>query len=166
MFRVGFGYDSHRFGEGDQVMLGGVAVPHDKGVVAHSDGDVILHALVDAILGALALGDIGQHFPDSDPTFKNASSSDFLKQAQTLALARGYHITNIDCTVIAQAPTLAPYISAMRHHIAEVLSIAKSHVSVKATTNEKMGWIGRGEGLAAQVVVMVSTHENHVGQAP
>ena len=157
MMRIGMGYDSHRFCEGDYVKLGGIVISCDVGIQAHSDGDVVLHALVDAILGALALGDIGQHFPDTDPQYKNASSEIFLKHCHHLLNENRYDIVNIDTTVIAEKPKIKPYVFAMRKYIAETLSISLTHVSVKATTNEKMGWIGRAEGLAAFAVVSLNS---------
>ena len=153
--RIGFGYDSHRFTEGDHVMIGGVAIPFHQGILAHSDGDVLLHAITDALLGALSLGDIGSHFPDTDAQFENMASdrlvADVLKKVQR----RGYQVVNCDSTVISEAPRLRPYITAMQQRIADLLQVSVGAVSVKATTNEKMGFIGRQEGLAAQSVVLL-----------
>ncbi len=155
--RIGFGIDSHAFAKGDHVMIGGVRVPHNKGVRAHSDGDVLLHALVDALLGAAALGDIGQHFPDTDPQFANASSDMFVTHTINLLSEKKYSINNVDATVILEAPRLAQHIPVMRNTIAELLQLPIDCVNVKATTNEKMGWIGRGEGLSAHVVVLLQS---------
>lgn len=157
MLRIGFGYDSHRFIEGDHIMIGGVRIPHDHAFEAHSDGDVLLHALGDALLGAAALGDIGQHFPDTDPTYKAADSADLVRQILQLLQERKFSINNIDATIIAEAPRLMPHISDIRHSMATVVGLPVSQVSVKATTNEKMGWLGRGEGVAAHVVLLLSS---------
>ncbi|WP_026310387.1 bifunctional 2-C-methyl-D-erythritol 4-phosphate cytidylyltransferase/2-C-methyl-D-erythritol 2,4-cyclodiphosphate synthase [Neomegalonema perideroedes] len=151
-FRFGQGYDVHRFASGDHVMLGGVRAPHDQGVEAHSDGDVVLHALTDAILGALAMGDIGRHFPPSDPQWKGASSDRFLAHAVELAAREGWRLNNADVTVVCERPKIAPHAAAMRARIAEICGSTPDRVSVKATTNEGMGFAGRGEGLAALAV--------------
>ena len=153
--RIGTGYDVPRLAEGRRLILGGVEIPFDRGVVAHSDGDVLLHAVCDALLGALALGDIGQHFPPSDPAYAGISSRLLLENTAARAAARGYRVVNLDTTTIAQAPKLAPYIPAMREAIARVLGIEAAAVSVKATTEEKLGFTGRGEGIAAQAVVLL-----------
>lgn len=153
--RIGTGYDVHRLAEGRRLILGGVEIPFDRGAVAHSDGDVLLHAVCDALLGALALGDIGQHFPPSDPAYAGISSLLLLEKTAALAAARGYRVVNLDTTIIAQAPKLAPYIPAMREAIARVLGIEAAAVSVKATTEEKLGFTGRGEGIAAQAAVLL-----------
>ena len=153
--RIGTGYDVHRLAEGRRLILGGVEIPFDRGAVAHSDGDVLLHAVCDALLGALALGDIGQHFPPSDPAYAGISRLLLLEKTAALAAARGYRVVNLDATIIAQAPKLAPYIPAMREAIARVLGIEAAAVSVKATTEEKLGFTGRGEGIAAQAVVLL-----------
>jgi len=154
--RVGIGYDIHRFQEGRRLLLGGVEIPGETGLAGHSDADVLLHAIVDALLGAAGLGDLGQHFPPADPQWKDASSLDLL--ARTLALVReaGFDVENIDATVIAERPKLAPHIPAMRQHIAEALGIAAGRVNVKATTNEGLGAIGRGEGIAAMAVALLT----------
>ena len=154
-FRIGHGYDVHVFGDGDHVMLGGVRVPHDRGVVAHSDGDVALHALCDAILGALALGDIGQHFPPSDPRWKDADSRAFVRHCVALVRERGWRVGNCDITVICEVPKVGPHAAAMRAVVATDLGIAVDQVSVKATTSEKLGFTGRGEGIAAQAVCLL-----------
>jgi 2-C-methyl-D-erythritol 2,4-cyclodiphosphate synthase len=147
--RVGIGYDVHRFAEGRRLVLGGVAIPHAQGLLGHSDADVLLHAIADAILGAAALGDIGQHFPPSDPRFKDADSLDLLQRVAELVRAAGFHVVNLDATVIAEAPKIMPHAPAMRAKIAAAVGIPVSSVSVKATTNEGMGFVGRGEGIAA-----------------
>lgn len=154
-FRIGQGFDVHAFGDGDHLMLGGVRVPHDRGVLAHSDGDVVLHALCDAMLGALALGDIGQHFPPSDPQWKGADSRQFLRHCNALIHARGWAVGNADITVIGERPKVGPHALAMRQAIAEDLGIVLDGVSVKATTTEKLGFTGRGEGIAAQAAVLL-----------
>ena len=153
--RIGFGYDSHRFTEGDHVMIGGVAIPFHQGILAHSDGDVLLHAIADALLGALSLGDIGSHFPDTDAQFENMASDQLVADVLQKVQRRGYQVVNCDSTVISEAPRLRPYITAMQQRIADLLQVSVGAVSVKATTNEKMGFIGRQEGLAAQTVVLL-----------
>lgn len=155
--RVGIGYDSHQFTDGDSLHIGGVEISHTHGVKAHSDGDVLLHALVDALLGAAALGDIGTHFPDDDPRYKNNSSSDFVLHAIDLLKQQNLQLNNLDATIITESPRLKEHILAIRTHIADLFQVPMTEVSVKATTNEKMGWIGRQEGLAAMVVVSVKT---------
>ena len=155
--RIGIGYDSHRFTDGNEVMIGGVAVPHNRGVLAHSDGDVLLHALGDALLGALSLGDIGGHFPDTDDAFLNAESSTLINQIMQKVFAHQYRVVNIDSVVICELPKLKPYIAGMCEHIASLLNVEPNTVSVKATTNEAMGFIGRQEGLAAKVVVLLES---------
>ncbi len=154
-FRVGQGYDVHRFGLGDHIMLCGVAVPHTQGVIAHSDGDVAIHALCDALLGALALGDIGVHFPDTDTAYKNADSSQLLSQVYQMISGRGWELVNTDITIIAEQPKVLPYRELMRQRLAQVLQIALDAVSVKATTTEKLGFEGRKEGIAAQAIVLL-----------
>ena len=153
--RIGHGYDVHRFGEGDFITLGGVRIPHKFGLVAHSDGDVLLHALSDALLGAVALGDIGKHFPDTDPTFKGADSRMLLRHVMGLVQAKGYAVGNVDATIIAQAPKMAPHIQNMRERIAEDLGIELDQVNVKATTTEKLGFTGREEGIAVHAVALL-----------
>jgi 2-C-methyl-D-erythritol 2,4-cyclodiphosphate synthase len=155
MMRIGQGFDVHVFGEGDHVMLGGVRVPHNRGVQAHSDGDVVIHALCDAIFGALALGDIGRHFPPSQEQWRNADSRLFLRHAQALMRERGYALGNADVTVICEAPKVGPHALAMREVLAEELRCDIDRVSVKATTTEKLGFTGRGEGIAAQACVLL-----------
>jgi 2-C-methyl-D-erythritol 2,4-cyclodiphosphate synthase len=153
--RIGHGIDVHRFGEGDHVTLAGVKIPHEQGLVAHSDGDVALHALCDAILGALALGDIGKHFPDTDADYRGADSRVLLRHVITLMAARGYRVGNADITVLAERPKLAAHIAAMRECIAADLQLGVDDVSVKATTTEKLGFVGRSEGIEAHAVVML-----------
>lgn len=155
MLRIGQGLDVHSFTKGDFVTLGGIQIPHQKGIMAHSDGDVILHALCDALLGALALGDIGQHFPDSDERYKGADSKILLHHVYQLIQAKHYHLVNADITVICETPKLAPYNSAMRHCIASVLDVHIEQISIKATTNEKMGYLGRSEGIFASAIVLL-----------
>ncbi|QQP99898.1 2-C-methyl-D-erythritol 2,4-cyclodiphosphate synthase [Lysobacter enzymogenes] len=153
--RIGQGYDVHAFGDGDHVMLGGVRVTHERGVIAHSDGDVVLHALCDAMLGALALGDIGKHFPPSDERWRGADSRTFLRHCNELIAKRGYKVGNCDVTVICERPKVGPHAQAMRESIAADLGIAVDAVSVKATTSEKLGFTGRGEGIAATAVCLL-----------
>ena len=153
--RIGSGFDVHAFGEGDHLMLGGVRVPHDRGVIAHSDGDVVIHALCDALFGALALGDIGKHFPPSDPRWKDADSRQFLRHCALLLDQHGWTLGNADITVICERPKIGPHAEAMRARIAEDLGVSPAQVSVKATTTEKLGFAGRGEGIAAQAVVLL-----------
>ncbi|WP_272952435.1 2-C-methyl-D-erythritol 2,4-cyclodiphosphate synthase [Luteimonas marina] len=153
--RIGQGYDVHVFTDGDHVMLGGVRVPHDRGVLAHSDGDVVLHALCDAMLGALALGDIGVHFPPSDPQWKGADSRAFLRHCDALLRARGWRVGNADVTVVCERPKIGPHAEAMRMLIAGELGVGLDDISVKATTSEKLGFTGRGEGIAAQAVCLL-----------
>ncbi len=153
--RIGQGYDVHAFGDGDHVVLGGVRVPHDHGVVAHSDGDVVIHALCDAMLGALALGDIGQHFPPSDPAWKGADSRAFLRRCNALIGERGWRLGNADITVVCERPKVGPHTQAMRERLAVDLGVAVDAVSVKATTSESLGFTGRGEGIAAMAVCLL-----------
>lgn len=153
--RIGHGIDVHRFGDGDHVTIGGVKIPHEQGLVAHSDGDVALHALCDAILGALAMGDIGHHFPDTDASYKGADSRVLLRHVVSLLPARGYRVGNADITVLAERPKMAPHIALMRERIAEDMGVTADDVSVKATTTEKLGFVGRREGIEAHAVVML-----------
>jgi 2-C-methyl-D-erythritol 2,4-cyclodiphosphate synthase len=153
--RIGHGYDVHRFGEGDFITLGGVRIPHTSGLVAHSDGDVVLHALADALLGAVAMGDIGKHFPDTDPQFKGADSRILLRHVMGVVQQKGWKVGNIDATIIAQAPKMAPHIDAMRHAIAEDLQVQLDQVNVKATTTERLGFVGREEGIAVHAVALL-----------
>ncbi|HEX5359884.1 MAG TPA: 2-C-methyl-D-erythritol 2,4-cyclodiphosphate synthase [Fluviicoccus sp.] len=153
--RIGHGIDVHRFGDGSHVTLGGVRIPHDHGLIAHSDGDVALHALCDALLGALALGDIGKHFPDTDPAYCQADSRGLLRQVMALIRSHGYIVGNCDLTVLAERPRLSPHIALMQQCIAEDLGIAADCVSIKATTTEKLGFVGRREGIEAHAVVLL-----------
>lgn len=154
-FRIGQGYDVHRFGEGDHIMLCGVAVPHTQGVIAHSDGDVAIHALCDALLGALALGDIGVHFPDTDAAYKNADSCVLLAKVYQLISQRGWQLANADITIIAESPKVLPYREEMQQRLADVLQLSLDVISVKATTTEKLGFEGRKEGIASQAIVLL-----------
>ena len=155
MMRIGQGFDVHAFGDGDHVTLGGVRVPHGRGVLAHSDGDVVIHALCDAIFGALALGDIGQHFPPSDPRWRGADSRRFLRHAVALMQQHGYALGNADVTVICEAPKVGPHALAMRENLAADFGCGIDKISIKATTTEKLGFTGRGEGIAAQACVLL-----------
>jgi 2-C-methyl-D-erythritol 2,4-cyclodiphosphate synthase len=154
--RIGIGYDVHALVAGRPLVIGGVTVPHTRGLDGHSDADVLLHAICDGLLGALALGDIGQHFPDSDPRWRGADSRALLRHVVSLVRARGYGVGNVDATVIAQAPKLAPFIGAMRDNVAADLACDVACVSIKATTTERLGFEGREEGIAAQAVVLVT----------
>ena len=154
--RIGHGFDVHRFGAGDHLMIGGVAVPFERGFVAHSDGDVLLHAISDALLGACALGDIGRHFPDIDPAWEGADSRDLLRRVVALVHETGYRVGNLDATLLAQAPKMAPHVEAMAANIAADLGVELGAVNVKATTTERLGFAGRREGIAAQAVATLS----------
>lgn len=154
-FRIGLGYDVHPFEEGRELMLGGVKIESKKGLKGHSDADVLLHAITDALLGSLALGDIGTHFPDTDPAFKGADSSILLQKCYRLIEDRGYVLVNADVTVVAEAPKLNPHILKIRKRVAEILSCSDTQISIKATTSEKMGFIGREEGIAVHAIVLV-----------
>ena len=153
--RIGQGFDVHAFGPGDHLVLGGVRIPHEQGFVAHSDGDVLLHALCDALLGAAALGDIGRHFPDTDPRFRGADSRVLLTEVLARVRAEGWAPVNIDSVIIAQRPKMAPHIESMRANIAADCLLPLSAVNVKATTTERLGFTGRGEGIAAEAVVLL-----------
>lgn len=153
--RIGQGIDAHAFRPGGRLVLGGVRIPHEQGLEAHSDGDVVLHALCDALLGAAALGDIGRHFPPDDPAYAGIDSRILLRKVVELVGREGLQIGNADITVVAQAPRLAPYIDAMRAHIADDLQLDRSRINVKATTTEHMGFTGRGEGIAAFAVILL-----------
>ena len=154
--RIGHGYDVHKLVEGRKLIIGGVEIEHSLGLLGHSDADVLLHAISDALLGAAALGDIGAHFPDSDPAYRGADSAELLRAVGDLIRAAGYEIGNIDSTVVCQAPKLAPHIASMRARIAEVLALPVGAVSVKASTEEHMGFTGRGEGIAAHAVCLLT----------
>lgn len=153
--RIGHGFDVHKFGPGDHVVLGGVSIPYEQGLLAHSDGDVLIHALCDALLGAAGLGDIGKHFPDTDPEFEGADSRNLLRHVVSLLKTEGWVVGNIDSTLVAQAPKMAPHIEAMRAHLAADLEVDISAVNVKATTTEKLGFTGRKEGIAAHAVALL-----------
>jgi 2-C-methyl-D-erythritol 2,4-cyclodiphosphate synthase len=153
--RIGTGFDVHAFADGRALVLGGVTIAHTRGLAGHSDADVLLHAISDALLGALALGDLGAHFPDSDPRWKGADSRDLLRHVVSLVAARGWAIGNVDATVIAQAPRIAPHVPAMRANVAADLGCAPDRVSIKATTTERLGFAGREEGIAAEAVVLL-----------
>jgi 2-C-methyl-D-erythritol 2,4-cyclodiphosphate synthase len=153
--RIGQGFDVHAFCEGDRIVLGGVSIPYGRGLKAHSDGDVLLHALADALLGALALGDIGHLFPDTSADWAGANSRDLLRRVMQRVQALNYSVMNVDATIIAQAPKMAPYINAMRVNIAQDMHISAGQVSVKATTSEQLGFTGRGEGIACQAICLL-----------
>lgn len=155
MIRIGHGYDVHRFNDGDHIILGGVTIPYERGLEAHSDGDVVLHALCDALLGAAALGDIGKHFPDTDPNFKGADSRVLLRHVYQIVQEQGYRLGNADITIIAQAPKMAPHIANMRAYIAADLNAKISQINVKATTTEKLGFEGRKEGISVHAVALL-----------
>lgn len=157
--RIGQGLDVHAFGPGNHVMLGGVPIPHDQGLKAHSDGDVVLHALMDAMLGALALGDIGKHFPDTDEKWAGADSTVLLAQVNWMIEQQGYRLGNADITVVCEKPKIGPHALAMREHIAGCLKTDVGNISVKATTSEKLGFTGRAEGVAVSVVVLLKQHD-------
>ena len=150
---IGFGYDVHRLEEGHALVIGGVKIPHEKGCVAHSDGDVLIHALCDALLGAANLGDIGQHFPDTDPTWKGMASSRFLEETMKLLHDRDYQVGNVDTTICLQKPKLGPYIESMKAHLSGL--VGTSAISIKATTTEKLGFVGEEKGIAAYAVVLI-----------
>jgi 2-C-methyl-D-erythritol 2,4-cyclodiphosphate synthase len=153
--RIGHGFDVHAFAEGRRLIIGGVDIPYDRGLLGHSDADVLLHAVCDALLGAAALGDIGKHFPDSDARYKGIDSRKLLRHVAELLDGRGWKVGNVDATIIAQAPKMAPHIAAMREHIAEDIGIAAEQVNVKATTTERLGFTGREEGIAAEAVCLI-----------
>ena len=160
--RIGMGYDVHRLTEGRELILGGVKIPYEKGLLGHSDADVLLHAIMDALLGAAALGDIGMHFPDTDPAYKGISSIELLKSVGELLSKHGFVIGNIDATIIAQRPKLLPYREQMRRNSADALSVSMSQVNVKATTEEGLGFTGSGEGISAQAAVLLETVANYL----
>ncbi len=153
--RVGYGYDVHRYVEGRNLILGGVTVPAERGLLGHSDADVLLHAIADALLGAAAMRDIGYHFPDTDPRYAGADSVVLLREVYRLLRERGYRVGNIDATIVAEAPKLSPFVPRMQERIAETLDLSVDEVSIKATTNERMGFVGREEGMAAHAVVLI-----------
>ena len=153
--RIGHGFDAHRFGTGDHVTIGGVRIGHSHGLEAHSDGDVLIHAICDALLGAAGLGDIGRHFPDSDQQYRGIDSRILLRRVRDALAERGLRVSNLDSTIVAQAPRMGPHIDAMCANIAQDMGVATERVNVKATTTERMGYIGRGEGIAAHAVVLL-----------
>ena len=153
--RIGIGYDVHGFAEGRPLMIGGIAIPHTHGLAGHSDADVLIHAIVDALLGAAALGDIGSHFPSSDPRWKNAPSSAFLTYTRDLLTEQGWHVGNLDATIVAERPKMAPHIPAMRAELARQIEIDLGQVSVKATTTDGLGFIGRAEGIGCYAVALI-----------
>lgn len=160
--RIGHGYDVHRFGDsGDHIILGGVKIPHDHGLEAHSDGDVLIHAVCDALLGAIAAGDIGQHFPDSDSQYENIDSCILLQKVYEKVKQSGYELANADISVIAQAPVLHPYMQSMCERLSQVLNVSKEQINIKATTTEKLGYLGRKEGIAAHAVVLICHNHKH-----
>jgi 2-C-methyl-D-erythritol 2,4-cyclodiphosphate synthase len=153
--RIGSGFDVHAFGPGDSIVLGGVRIPHTRGIVAHSDGDVVLHALCDALLGAAGLGDIGMHFPDTDPVWKGADSRRFVAAVLEMLAVRKLRLSNADITLISQSPKVSPYRLEIRRTLAQLLGVTENQVNIKATTTEHLGFIGRNEGLAAQAIVLL-----------
>ncbi|MDQ0201833.1 2-C-methyl-D-erythritol 2,4-cyclodiphosphate synthase [Neobacillus ginsengisoli] len=155
MFRIGQGFDVHQLTEGRPLIIGGVTIPYEKGLLGHSDADVLLHTVADACLGAIGEGDIGKHFPDTDPNFKDADSSKLMEHVWMLVKEKGYELVNADCTIIAQRPKMAPYIGQMKERIAELLEASPEQINVKATTTEQLGFTGRGEGIASQAVVLL-----------
>jgi 2-C-methyl-D-erythritol 2,4-cyclodiphosphate synthase len=157
--RIGHGYDVHAFGEGNSLTIGGVDIPYDRSLVAHSDGDVLIHALIDAILGALALGDIGHHFPDTDAKYKGCSSRDLLVQINQLIAVKGYQLGNADITLVAEAPKMSPHLQLMIDNLAYDMQCSANQLNIKATTTEKLGFTGRGEGIACYAVVLLAAKE-------
>lgn len=160
MFRIGQGFDVHQLTEGRPLILGGIEIPYEKGLLGHSDADVLLHTVADACLGAIGEGDIGRHFPDTDPEFKDADSAKLLEHVWELVKEKGYELVNADCTIIAQKPKMAPYIKDMKTRIAQLLETDVENINVKATTTEKLGFTGRGEGIASQVAVLLQKRKN------
>lgn len=160
MIRIGQGFDVHQLVVGRPLIIGGIEIPYEKGLLGHSDADVLLHTVADAVLGAVSEGDIGKHFPDTDPAFKGADSAKLLSDVWGIVKRKGYQLGNIDCTIIAQKPRMAPYIPEMRRRISELLEADLALVNVKATTTEKLGFCGREEGIAAQAVVLLIKNEN------
>ena len=166
MTRIGFGYDIHAFSPGRRLILGGVEIPAERGLLGHSDADVLLHAICDALLGAAALGDIGSRFPDDDEQFRDAPSTIFLEEAARLIEAQGYTVVNLDATVVLEAPRIAPYVPRMREAIADVLALEIGRVSVKATTHERLGALGKGAGCAAYAVALIESKQERVSEGP
>ncbi|MCJ7843362.1 2-C-methyl-D-erythritol 2,4-cyclodiphosphate synthase [Lederbergia sp. NSJ-179] len=155
MFRIGQGFDVHQFAEDRPLIVGGIDIPYERGLIGHSDADVLLHTIADACLGAIGEGDIGHHFPDTDPVFKDADSAKLLEQVWQFVQARGYELVNLDCTIMAQKPKMAPHIAKMRERIAQILQSKIEQINVKATTTESLGFVGREEGIAAMAVVLL-----------
>lgn len=153
--RTGIGFDVHAFADGRKLILGGIEIEYDKGLAGHSDADALLHSITDALLGSISLGDIGTHFPDDDPRYKNADSTVFLKRANDLVRNRGYYVNNIDSVIMLQQPKISPYVQKMKDKIAKILDIGSERVSIKATTTEKLGFVGREEGISVMAVVTV-----------
>ena len=160
MMRIGHGYDVHAYGEGDHITLGGVKIPYQKGIIAHSDGDVVYHAAMDALLGAAGLGDIGHHFPDTDPAFKNADSRVLMHAVISKLQGLGYGVGNIDVTIVAQSPKCAPHLESMKNNLALDLQIPEQRINLKATTTEKLGYIGQEKGVAVHTVVLIIQEGN------
>jgi 2-C-methyl-D-erythritol 2,4-cyclodiphosphate synthase len=160
MFRIGQGFDVHQLTEGRPLIIGGITIPYEMGLLGHSDADVLLHTVADACLGAIGEGDIGKHFPDTDPNFKDADSAKLMEHVWQLVKNKGYELVNADCTIIAQKPKMAPYIEQMRVRIAELLETEPEQINVKATTTEKLGFTGRGEGIASQAVILLKKVNN------
>ncbi len=158
--RIGTGYDVHKLAEGRRLIIGGVDIPYEKGLLGHSDADVLVHAIMDALLGAAALGDIGKHFPDTDEKYKGADSLMLMREVRRILEENGFGIVNVDSTIIAQAPKMKPHIEQMRQNIADALQVDVSCVSVKATTEERLGFTGRGEGISAQAVCLITAIKN------
>ena len=154
-FRIGYGYDVHQLAEGEDLVIGGVVVPHEKGSVGHSDADVLLHVICDALLGALAMGDIGTHFPDTDPAYKGIDSKILLRDTWAMVEEKGYVLSNVDCTVCLQRPKLKPHVSAMRSCVADILGVDVDQIGIKATTTEKLGFVGLEQGVSAHAVVLL-----------
>ena len=155
MFRIGQGFDVHQFAEDRPLIIGGIEIPYEKGLIGHSDADVLLHTIADACLGAIGEGDIGRHFPDTDPEFKDADSAKLLEHVWQLVKEKGYTLVNIDCTIMAQKPKMAPHIETIRVRIAELLEAEREQVNVKATTTEQLGFVGREEGIASQAAILL-----------
>ncbi len=155
MFRIGQGFDVHKFAEDRPLIIGGIEIPYEKGLIGHSDADVLLHTIADACLGAIGEGDIGRHFPDTDPEFKDADSAKLLEHVWQLVKEKGYTLVNIDCTIMAQKPKMAPHIETIRVRIAELLEAEREQVNVKATTTEQLGFVGREEGIASQAAILL-----------
>ncbi len=161
--RIGFGYDSHRLVKGRKLIVGGVEIPYDRGLLGHSDADVLLHAICDAVLGAAGEGDLGRHFPDTDPAYKDIPSRELLVRVNRIATKKGFRINNVDTTVVLENPKLKEYLNKMVINVADMLEVDRDRINIKATTNEGMGFIGRGEGVAAFAVVLIEETEGDIG---